>query len=46
MDATKDIDIQQQIMRAIVAKVLEGYTTKRRNYAKREKDFWRKFGLS
>lgn len=46
MDATKDIDVQQQIMRAIVAKVLEGYTTKRRNYAKREKDFWRKFGLS
>lgn len=46
MDATKDIDIQQQIMRVIVAKVLEGYTTKRRNYAKREKDFWRKFGLS
>lgn len=46
MDATRDIDIQQKIMRVIVSKALEGHTTRRRNYAKREKDFWRKFGLS
>ena len=46
MDATQEIDVQQKAMRLIVAKVLEGYTTKRRNYARREKDFWRKFGLS
>lgn len=46
MDATQDISIQQRIMRVIVSRALEGFTTKRRNYARREKDFWRKFGQS
>lgn len=44
MDATRDINIQQRVMRVIVSRALEGFTTKRRNYARREKDFWRKFG--
>jgi len=46
MDATKDIHVQQNRMREIVSKQLNGFTTKRRNYAKVQKDFWRRFGLS
>lgn len=46
MDANKEIDIQQHMMRDIVTEELKGFTTKRRNYEKRPKDFWRKFGLS
>lgn len=46
MDAVKDIDVQQKIMRDIVTEHLKGFTTKRRNYEKRPKDFWRRFGLS
>lgn len=46
MDATQEINEQQMLMRDIVTKDLTGFTTKRRNYARREKDFWRRFGLS
>jgi dTMP kinase len=46
MDATRDIDAQQKRMRELVAKKLEGFTTKRRNYDRREKVFWRRFDLS
>lgn len=45
MDATKDIDVQQKQMRKIVSKELAGFTTKRRNYDRKQKVFWRKFGL-
>lgn len=45
MNATQDIAVQQETMREIVTKELQGFTTKRRNYERREKDFWRKFGL-
>lgn len=46
MDASKEINEQQQIMREMVKKELQGFTTKRRNYARRQKEFWRRFGLS
>jgi dTMP kinase len=45
MDAALEIDAQQRKMRELIAKKLEGFTTKRRNYAKREKGFWRRFDL-
>jgi dTMP kinase len=45
MDATKDIDEQQRLMRDLVSKKLDGFTTKRRNYARREKEFWRRFDI-
>ncbi|MCP5464000.1 MAG: dTMP kinase [Deltaproteobacteria bacterium] len=46
MDATKEINEQQTLMREIVTKELKGFTTKRRNYERRQKVFWRRFGLS
>lgn len=46
MDATQSIDVQQKNMRDIVGATLKGFTTKRRNYAKREKVFWRMFDVS
>ncbi len=46
MDATKEINEQQKEMREITQKALVGFTTKRRNYARSQKDFWRRFGLS
>ncbi len=46
IDATLDIEEQQKIVREHVLKQLEGFTTQRRNYAKRDKVFWRRFALS
>lgn len=45
IDATEDIEEQQKKVRELVTKQLEGFTTKRRNYAKRNKVFWRRFAL-
>lgn len=45
MDATKEIDEQQEDMRAVVTKVLEHYKPKRGGYGKRATVFWRRFGL-
>jgi dTMP kinase len=46
MDATLDIDEQQEIMRAQVLKCLEGYSVKRRTYGRKQKVFWRRFAVS
>lgn len=45
VDGTQDIQSQQANLRRIVAESLEGFKTKRRNYAKRNKVFWRRFAL-
>ena len=45
VDATQEIEDQQQLVREVVMQHLEGFTTKRRNYAKRNKIFWRRFAL-
>lgn len=46
VDATQEISVQQKNMREIVNQILHGYTKKRKNYERREKYFWRRFGLS
>lgn len=45
MDATKDIHDQQEQLRAMVSELLKDFITKRKNYAKRNKVFWRRFTL-
>jgi dTMP kinase len=45
IDATLDIQDQQEIVRQAVKENLKGFSTKRRNYAKRNKIFWRRFAL-
>jgi len=45
VDGTQEIEAQQSQMRDLVAKALTGFKTKRRNYAKRDKVFWRRFTL-
>jgi len=45
IDATLEIQEQQEIVREIVAENLKGFSTKRRNYAKRNKVFWRRFAI-
>lgn len=45
VDGTKDIQNQQTKIRNIVAEQLKDFNTKRRNYAKRNKVFWRRFAL-
>ncbi|MCE9625036.1 MAG: thymidylate kinase [Deltaproteobacteria bacterium] len=45
VDATLEIEEQQQMVREVVMQQLQGFTTKRRNYAKRNKVFWRRFAL-
>ncbi len=46
IDATLDIEEQQSMVRQMVAQELQGFTTQRRNYARRAKVFWRRFALS
>lgn len=46
IDATMEIEEQQEIVRAQVLERLQGFTTRRRNYAKRNKIFWRRFAVS
>jgi len=45
IDGTKDIHDQQEAMRNLVAEKLTDFKTQRKNYAKRNKDFWRRFAL-
>lgn len=45
MDATKEIEEQQDDMRAVVTKALEHYKPKRGGYGKRSAVFWRRFGI-
>jgi dTMP kinase len=45
IDATLEIPQQQEIVREIVKENLKGFSTQRRNYAKRNKVFWRRFAL-
>lgn len=45
IDAAAEIQEQQEIVRDAVLKQLEGYNTKRRNYAKSSKVFWRRFAV-
>jgi dTMP kinase len=43
MDATKDIETQQNEMRQVVSKALEHYRPKRGTHGKRSSVFWRRF---
>ncbi len=45
MDATQEIEEQQDDMRAVVTKALEHYKPKRGGYGKRAALFWRRFGV-
>jgi len=45
IDATLEIPQQQELVREIVKENLKGFFTQRRNYAKRNKVFWRRFAL-
>jgi dTMP kinase len=45
MDATKEIEEQQEEMRAIVGKALEHYRPKRGTHGKRTTLFWRRFAV-
>lgn len=45
IDATQDIAEQQQIVRSLIMEQLQGFTTRRRNYARRNKVFWRRFAI-
>ena len=45
VDGTQNIQKQQTHVREVVAETLDGFQTKRRNYAKRNKVFWRRFTL-
>jgi dTMP kinase len=46
MDATKEIEEQQDDMREVVIKALEHYKPRRGGYGKRASVFWRRFGVS
>ncbi len=46
MDATQEIEEQQEHMRAVVTGALEQYKPKRGGYGKRAAIFWRRFGVS
>lgn len=46
IDATMEIEEQQTKVRQMVADELQGFTTQRRNYARRNKVFWRRFAIS
>ncbi len=45
MDATQEIEDQQNVMRELVSKALEGYKPKRGTHGKRETLFWRRFAV-
>jgi dTMP kinase len=45
MDATKEIEEQQEEMRALVGKALENYRPKRGTHGKRTTLFWRRFAV-
>jgi dTMP kinase len=45
MDATKEIEEQQNVMRKLVSKALEDYKPKRGTHGRRETLFWRRFAL-
>ncbi len=45
MDGTQEIQRQQNMVRSIVSEELKAFGTKRRNYARRNKVFWRRFAL-
>jgi len=45
IDATRDIEQQQLLVRQMVMEKLQGFTTQRRNHAKRNKVFWRRFAI-
>jgi dTMP kinase len=45
MDATKEIEEQQEEMRGLVGKALENYRPKRGTHGKRATLFWRRFAL-
>ncbi|MGH7260139.1 MAG: dTMP kinase [Nitrospiraceae bacterium] len=45
MDATKEIEEQQEDMRVVVTTLLEHYKPKRGGYDKRATVFWRRFGV-
>ena len=45
MDATKEIEEQQNVMRGLVSKALEQYKPKRGTHGRRETLFWRRFAL-
>ncbi len=45
IDATMAIEEQQRLLRQLVLEQLTGFTTQRRNYAKRNKVFWRRFAV-
>jgi dTMP kinase len=45
IDATLEIQEQQELVRHSIQEKLKGFSTKRRNYAKRNKVFWRRFAL-
>ncbi len=46
MDATEEIEEQQEKMRAVVTGALEQYKPKRGGHGKRAAIFWRRFGVS
>ncbi len=46
IDASLDINEQQEIVRAQVTKALEGYSVKRRTYGRKKNVFWRRFTVS
>lgn len=46
VDATLEIEEQQNQVRQRVADELQGFTTQRRNHARRNKVFWRRFAIS
>ncbi len=46
IDATLEIEEQQNRVRERVAEELKGFTTQRRNYARSNKVFWRRFAIS
>jgi len=45
IDATLDINEQQEMVRNAVKKALEGYSIKRRTHGRRQKVFWRRFAV-
>lgn len=45
VDATLDINEQQEGVRATVMKALEGYSIKRRTYGRKKNVFWRRFAV-
>lgn len=45
VDATQDINEQQEAVRAAVTQALEGYSIKRRTYGRKKNVFWRRFAV-